>query len=273
MECVPKTTWNGDMTSIKIVVKEFHQGMSNMYTYGVKLKEKTTHTLYNNGTIYVVRDGARVVFNGRQVCISVKKVAILDQSGSNETKLEQCEHKCFGIGETAVQMTRIEEGGTLIKKKIRGLCCVWSSETWLEISIQKPSYKCLSCQGEECKSNSTKLTECTPGVGCFSMVFKMKLANHTTIYPMKGCTNNRILRYRRSCWNGCRKMAVNYEMCIECCFGDSCNGVKKENSTEISTNLPIKMRRNGASDRSHNSSTSQLLLLTVIIWLMNMSMS
>ena len=265
----PKVGAFGDIASVKVVVKERQRGMSNMYTYGVKLKKETTHTMYNNGSIYALRDGVQAIFNGRQICISVKKVSILDQSGTNEAIVQKCEHRCFGINETVVQVTRVEEGGNLLAKKIRGLCCVWSTETWLEISPQKPSYKCLRCSGEECHNNVTKLVECAPGVECFSMIFTMKLDNKTTTYGMKGCANHKILRGRR-CWDGCRKMAVNYKMCIECCHGDLCNS-DKENSTEIPTHVPSKMFRVGAGSQEIHSSCSPVLLvflfLLFVVWI------
>lgn len=202
--------------------------------------------------------GAFAISRGNQVCVSSKKVIILDQNGANETRTVKCEQTCFGLNETAVLHTKIEEGGKILPK-IPILCCFWSSTTWLEISVEKPSYKCLRCEGDRCQDNSTSLTECTPGERCFSMVFTSRRGNKTMDYPVKGCTDDKIM-YSRGCWNDCRKISVNYNMCIQCCYGNGCNKGNKENAT-LATAIPLlvkpdKMQRRneqntGVNDRLH----------------------
>ena len=189
------------------------------------------------------------ISHGNQVCVSSKKVIVVDQNGENETRTEKCERTCFKLNETAVLKTKVEEGGRLSQGKFPILCCLWSSTTWLEVSVEKPRYKCLRCEGDRCQDNSTSLTNCAPGQGCFSMVFTIRRDNKTIDYPVKGCTDDAVM-YSRGCWNDCRKISVNYDMCIECCYDNSCNKGNKENATMDTTIHAVTEKPNKIQKRS-----------------------
>lgn len=213
---------------------------------------------------------AYAVVYGHQVCVSVKKIVILDQNGDNETRTENCEQMCFSMNQTVVLETNIEEGGKVWKERFRRLCCFWGSTTWLELSIEKPSYKCLSCQGDSCQGNKTRMAQCSPGAGCFSMVFTIRIGNESTVYPVKGCTHDSVM-YGRGCWNGCRNIAVNYNMCIQCCYGDGCNEDRKENSTASATTTLAEMANKLQRSKSVRNGQSTTLLLLFIALMISVS--
>lgn len=173
------------------------------------------------------------------------------------------------MNQTAILQTNVEEGGKIMKKISSRLCCFWSSTKWLEISVQQPSYKCLSCYGDRCYDARTRMVRCSPGAGCFSMVFTSGIGNVSVVYPVKGCTHDSIM-YGRSCWNNCRNISVNYNMCISCCYGDRCNEDRKENTTVMATTfleMADNLERSSAVHRSClvGSTTGLSVLLTTLM--------
>ncbi|XP_032226885.2 uncharacterized protein LOC116610221 [Nematostella vectensis] len=209
---------------VRLLVREFNQGTSNMYTYGAKLVHHSVRTISTNRTAQYLVDDVRATFDGENICVLVKKLTILDQSGKNERRIYSCERKCFKVGEKITIDTKLEEGGVLKWNSVR-LCCVWTTRVWLEISVEKPSFKCAICQGLTCDQQTEELIHCPAGEGCVSISFKARGNSSQGSLRLKGCTDHKLL-YDRGCWDECRTIGVAYEMCIHCCYGDGCN---KEN--------------------------------------------
>ena len=247
--CVPGEVSIGDKQTTVLVVKTYSRASSDFQQYPEKLLSTRHHRLRNDSELFGVAANVSARFSGGNVCLSAVRLRVTDEGGVNERKESTCERVCLNTTHQDVKLILNSTSGG--RAWPGTLCCVWATQHYLVLSLQRPSYRCVTCQGSSCRRADLPTKQCAPGDRCFSLTLRQRSPPYKASPLYSGCTSD-VMFAGYSCWNGCRESVRTpgstspSRVCLQCCVGHSCN--KHFNTTTVNVNpsaAPGRKRKSG----------------------------
>lgn len=252
--CTPEKATKGEKQSVTLVVKEYSKAAADFQQYPAKLLSTMYHKLQNDGSLIDLSGNIRARFSGANVCVSAVRLSVADERGVNEKKEFSCERACVDTSSPITLTLNTTEGGRVWPGS---LCCVWSRERYLVLSLQRLSHECVTCRGKECNRPEVRTKQCAPGARCFSLTLQRPTSRSLATPLYSGCTNDALFS-GYSCWNDCRHSVrvagsdTKSRVCLHCCTGDNCNkdfNVTRMNTTVSPTVVEFRARQDW---KAHN---------------------
>lgn len=171
LSCNPRNGLTGSANSVVIRVQRFVDISINFRRDKPRLLSTVHHTIANDGKMHFFGNNLKAKFYGREICLSAVKETVLNEKGADERRLYSCKQVCLEVGTQLSLVTNSSSGGRVWPGKE---CCVWSRETFFQLTLMAAGPRCLNCQGRECLQGHVTTKQCSPGDKCFAITLNQQ---------------------------------------------------------------------------------------------------